>query len=141
MATSKYDIFLSACKTGSFKAAAEELGYTQAGISYTIHTLEEELGITLFYRRHGGVVLTPEGEEVYPAIASIVNEERHLSNLVNGLTGLEQGTLRISIFTSIYVNWYPEMLKAFRDLYPGITVHAEIHDRAEDINAQLKEGA
>ena len=141
MANTKYEIFLGVCRAGSFKAAAEELGYTQAGISYTVKALEEELGITLFYRRHGGVVLTPEGEAVYPAIASIVNEERHLGNLVGGLTGLEHGTLRISIFTSLYVNWYPDMLKAFGNLYPGIDLEAAIFDRAEDINEQLRNGA
>ena len=50
MANQKYDAFLTVARLGSFKAAAEELGYTQAGISYLVNALEKELGLTLFLR-------------------------------------------------------------------------------------------
>ncbi len=33
MGNSKYEAFLKVAEVGSFKGAAEELGYTQAGIS------------------------------------------------------------------------------------------------------------
>ena len=46
MANQKYDAFLTVARLGSFKAAAEELGYTQAGISYLVNALEKELGLT-----------------------------------------------------------------------------------------------
>ena len=64
MANQKYDAFLTVARLGSFKAAAEELGYTQAGISYLVNALEKELGLTLFLREYGGVHLTTEGREV-----------------------------------------------------------------------------
>ena len=36
MANPKYEAFLTIAHTGSFKQAAADLGYTQAGISYLI---------------------------------------------------------------------------------------------------------
>ena len=50
MANQRYDAFLAAARCGSFKGAAAELGYTQAGISYLVNALEQELGLTLFLR-------------------------------------------------------------------------------------------
>ena len=42
MSNQKYDAFITVARRGSFKAAAEELGYTQAGISYLVNALEKE---------------------------------------------------------------------------------------------------
>ena len=63
MANQRYDAFLAAARCGSFKGAAAELGYTQAGISYLVNALEQELGLTLFLREYGGVHLTTEGRD------------------------------------------------------------------------------
>ena len=58
MANQKYEAFLHIAETGSFKQAAHDLGYTQAGISYLISSMERELGIPLFVRDYGGAHLT-----------------------------------------------------------------------------------
>lgn len=50
--TSKYEAFVLAAETGSFKSTAEQLGYTQAGISYMMSSLESEMGTALFARDH-----------------------------------------------------------------------------------------
>ena len=54
MGNQKYDAFLKVAETGSFKQAAHDLGYTQAGISYLVSTLERELDVPLFVRDYGG---------------------------------------------------------------------------------------
>ncbi len=46
----KYEAFIKTAELGSIKKASEALGYTQAGLSYIIKTLEEELDISLFFR-------------------------------------------------------------------------------------------
>ena len=51
----RYEAVLKAAETGSFKEAARELGYTQAGVSYAVGALERELGVSLFVREYGGV--------------------------------------------------------------------------------------
>ena len=42
----KYEAFIKTAELGSIKKASEALGYTQAGLSYIIKTLEEELDIS-----------------------------------------------------------------------------------------------
>ena len=59
MGNQKYDAFLKVAETGSFKQAAHDLGYTQAGISYLVSTLERELDVPLFVRDYGGVHTSP----------------------------------------------------------------------------------
>ena len=50
MEISKYHIFMEVVRHHSFSKAAEVLGYTQSGVSHTLKRMEDELGLTLFYR-------------------------------------------------------------------------------------------
>ena len=98
------EVFLKVVETGSFKKAADILNYTQAGVSYIINTMEDEYGIKLFYREHGGVRLNENGKELLPLIR------------------LSSGTVRISTFNSVYVRWLPGILRSFEEQHPGIKV-------------------
>ena len=62
MDSSKLKVLIRAVETATFSAAGEELGFTQAGVSYIIKTLEDELGIQLLIRGRKGVRLTQKGE-------------------------------------------------------------------------------
>ena len=101
MANQKYDAFLTVARLGSFKAAAEELGYTQAGISYLVNALEKELGLTLFLREYGGVHLTTEGREVLGLVQAINADEHALATRVRELADREGGLVRVGAFTSV----------------------------------------
>jgi DNA-binding transcriptional LysR family regulator len=58
--------FLAVAEAGSVTAAAEELGYSQPGMSQRIGTLERELGCVLFRRKGRGMTLTHEGQLLMP---------------------------------------------------------------------------
>lgn len=58
--------FLAVAEAGSVSAAAEQLGYSQPGLSHRIQTLERELGCVLFRRRGNGMTLTREGQLLMP---------------------------------------------------------------------------
>ena len=53
--------FEAAARLGGFKLAANELGVTQAAVSFAIKTLEQNLGVQLFRREHKHVELTDAG--------------------------------------------------------------------------------
>ena len=61
-------VFEAAGRNGSFTAAAEEFGSTQAAVSQRIRNLETWLGRQLFVRSARGVALTVEGESYLPLV-------------------------------------------------------------------------
>lgn len=64
----KYEAFIRAVELGSLSKAAEELGYTQSGISHMMQSLEEEVGFPLLVRTSSGILPNAEGETLLPAI-------------------------------------------------------------------------
>ncbi len=116
MANQRYDAFLAAARCGSFKGAAAELGYTQAGISYLVNALEQELGLTLFLREYGGVHLTTEGREVLGLVQAI-NADEHAS-----------------------IEWFPGIAKAFLARYPKIDLKLLCIDDEEELVEATWEG-
>ncbi|SKB82662.1 DNA-binding transcriptional regulator, LysR family [Lachnospiraceae bacterium] len=116
------EVFLKVAETGSFRSAADMLGYTQAGISYIISSMEKETGLSLFLREHSGVSLTREGEELLPYMKQLKVWERQFQQTVDELNGLERGTLRVQIFDSISIHWIPGIVRRFHDDYPGVKI-------------------
>ncbi len=61
-------VFEAAARLGSFTAAANELGLTQAAVSQRIRKLELQLGAQLFNRQARGVILSSQGESWLPHV-------------------------------------------------------------------------
>ena len=120
MSSQRYDAFLKVAEAGSFKEAARELGYTQAGVSYLVNAFEKELGLTLFVRDYGGVHLSADGADLLPRVQDIANAERQLTSRVAELKHLEGGLVRVATFTSTAIQWLPHIAKQFEESHPGI---------------------
>ncbi len=75
-------VFEAAARLGSFTAAADELGITQAAVSQRIRKLEQRLGAQLFNRQARGVSLSTQGESWLPhvqgALAQLLNSTANL---------------------------------------------------------------
>ena len=134
MRNQKYEAFLEAARTGSFKQAASELGYTQAGVSYLANALEKELGVRLFVREHGGVRLTSEGAALLPWVQEVCASERRLETHLADLKQLEEGSLHIVAFTSTLTQWLPQITKRFTEAHP----HIDLRITCCDDQAQLE---
>ncbi|RJG40497.1 LysR substrate-binding domain-containing protein [Mesorhizobium sp. DCY119] len=111
--------FEAAGRLGSFTAAAEELGVSQAAVSKQIGFVEERLGISLFFRRHRRVELTADGQRLFSAanaglssIASTMQEIRE--------TGRRPLTILLSISLSRF--WLMRVLPEFTRQHPEIAV-------------------
>ncbi|MBK5570269.1 LysR substrate-binding domain-containing protein [Ensifer sp. 2YAB10] len=62
-------VFEAAGRHQNFTRAANELGMTQAAVSYAIRGLEEQLGVPLFHRVHRAVELTEAGEKFHADVS------------------------------------------------------------------------
>lgn len=89
MSVAKYQIFLKTVACGSFTAAAREMNFTQSGVSHAIGSLEEELGVPLLIRSHGGVTPTADGRELMPYFEKMCAMQHQLEQRAADLRGLE----------------------------------------------------
>ncbi len=127
----KYLAFVKTVERGSFTKAAEDLNYAQSSVSKMIADLEKEWGMTLLERSKKGVCLTSAGEQLLPALRKVLNEHRELEEQIDGLKGLETGLVRIGTFSSVAINWLPEIFSQLQKEYPGIEYEMLLGDYEE----------
>lgn len=140
MGNQKYEAFLKIVETGSFKQAARDLGYTQAGISYLVNALEREFDMPLFVREYGGVRPTAGGMDLLPWIQNVSNGERQLETHLAELKHLESGSLRVASFTSTAIQWFPGITKTFLERHPNIDIQLITLDDEEELEATIWRG-
>lgn len=134
----KYSVFLKVIESDSLSKAAEELGYTQSGISHIIKRIEQELHISLILRDRSGIKLTPEGEAILPYIQEVCNTYRNLYDKVNELQGIDSGIIRIGLFSSISCHVLPDFINKFKMSHPMVEFellfgdYSQIEDWVED---------
>ncbi|NWK84275.1 LysR family transcriptional regulator [Staphylococcus sp. GSSP0090] len=122
MDTKKYKVLLRAIDSGSLTKAAEELGYTQSGVSHMIRNLEKEMGFTILFRHSTGVNLTEDGKRIMPMLRELVKWEEQLYQVTSSIKGVDIGHISIGTLTSMSVNWLPLVIKAFQKNYPNIRI-------------------
>ena len=106
MSVSKYQMFLKTVECGSFSRAAEELNFTQSGVSHAVQALEDELGITLLSRNRGGVVLTADGRALLPRVEALCAAHHALMQSAADLKGLDAGLVKVATFSSVSAHFW-----------------------------------
>lgn len=115
-----YEAFLKIIETGSFTAAAKQLGYTQSAVSQIVQALEAELDTQLVIRSRKGITLTPDGEQFLPYIKNICNAEQELRQKQREMKGLSQGIVTIGALSSVACNVLPQLIKQFKEQHPAV---------------------
>lgn len=116
----KYMAFVKTVECGSFTKAAEQLSYSQSGISRMINDLEKEWKVVLLERSKSGVKLTSSGMKLLPYAERVCREYEKLQLEVDELQGLKSGLIRIGTFSSVATHWLPNIIKEFQKNYPNI---------------------
>ena len=116
----KYLAFVRTVEKGSFTKAAEDLHYAQSSISKMIADLETEWGMTLLERSKSGVCLTSAGEQLLPFLRKALEGYNELEGQICRMRGLETGVVRIGTFSSVAINWLPNVFSKLQKDYPGI---------------------
>jgi DNA-binding transcriptional LysR family regulator len=127
------EAFVWVARLSSFKAAADKLCTTQAGISSRIATLEEQFGARLFERDRRSVTLTLQGTELLPMAEQMLELQSRMRAAV-GAPAMAAGTLRIGVMETVVHTWLPALLSRFSVRHPNITVelHSDTSPRLRD---------
>lgn len=112
--------FIVTARHGSVGRAAEELNLTQSGISRSIRTLEDYLGLPLFKREAKGVTLTEFGKQLLPRAQGIWNARARTLNEMMAYKSLKSGHVEIGIHNVFAYAMATETLADFTLAYPNV---------------------
>lgn len=132
---SLYRSFLAAAHEGSISAGARALYVSQPALSADIRTLEEELGVKLFFRASRGITLTPEGELLEGYVRSAFSLLEAGEDRLRDLHGLRGGHLRIGASDMTLRFFLLDLLAAFRARYPEVKLSVTNNPTPETLRA------
>lgn len=136
--------FEVAARQGSFTRAAIELRVTQAAVSHQIARLEDVLGVILFHRTPGGLVLTDTGQMLFPVMTRGLDDiARVLDHVAAGQTAQ---VLNVGVVTTFATGWLIPRLEGFARAHPGITLRLSTNNNRveiarEGLDAAIRFGA
>src|ERR1700709_2749695 len=116
--------FLTVVTSGNFITAAERLHVSQSTVSTRIHTLETQLGCTLFVRNKAGTTLTSAGrqfERHAAALVRTVDQARHDIGTPKGFSGTLTLGGRIGLWEEFLLQWLPLMQAS----NPNVSIRAD----------------
>jgi DNA-binding transcriptional LysR family regulator len=115
---------LAVAELGSFRRAADDLGYTQSALSHQIATLESALGRPLFTRPggRGQVKLTPAGDAVCRRARRVMSEVEAVAADADEAERGQTTRVRVGVSQTAAAEIMPQALRTFREDHPGVEV-------------------
>lgn len=117
----KLDTLLLVAEKRNFTRAAQALSLTQPAVSHHISQLEQELGVRLFLRGNGDLMLTPEGETVLRYVRRMKALEKKMAEELQE-AGRRLTRLRIGITHTAESSIVAEVLARYTNENPGISI-------------------
>ena len=122
-------VFEAAARHENFTAAANELGMTQAAVSYQIKLLEERLGAPLFRREKRRVVLTDAGRKAAPVITRAFDA---IDSAFGAIRADDAAVLTVSTSNTFANTWLAWRLGSFQMNHPEMAVRLHTGDALAD---------
>ena len=124
-------VFEAAARHNSFRKAADELNLTASAVSHGVQTLENWLGVELFYRESRGLRITGAGEIYAPLVNQALSV---LTKATEQLPGRKAtGTLSVSSAPTFANRILLPRLESFATQFPDIRVTIDTSHRLVDL--------
>jgi len=118
--------FVTVAELLSFSAAARKLNTVQPAISRQIADLEDELGVSLFWRNTREVKITAAGQMLLGDAHDILNREKKAREQTRRAAQGKTGTIRIGYLAPACLSFIPMLIRKYSALYPEVQV--SLHD-------------
>ena len=120
------DAFVIAARLGNLTRAAEAMHLTVSALSHRMRLLEERVGQQLLARGPRGVVLTPQGQRLFDAVAEPIDAIEHALRRLSART---DNLLTLSLIPSMATAWLVPRLPGFLSRHPelGLSLQASTH--------------
>lgn len=116
------EYFLEIAKQLNFTKAASVLLVSQPSLSKTIKSMEDELGVPLFYRSAKQLELTDAGKALLVNAKTVIEAFNNLTSELNDVVNLKKGEVRIGIPPIIGAAFFSTIISQFIETYPQIEV-------------------
>ena len=115
----------SVAETGSFAAAARQLGITAPGVSQHIRALEKSYAVSLFSRSNGNLRPTPLCEKVCDVVERVLEEQSALERVLRQHGSLKNGELSVGLGNAM----------------PGLSLVAAFNRQYPDVHLKITTGS
>lgn len=126
------DEFVHSVSTGSFTAAAEELGVSKSYVSKQVSKLEDRLNARLLQRSTRQLTLTDVGEVFYRECTLISRQYEDLESVVADMQNSPKGTLKVAINSRFGVHYMASAIASFARIHPDISI--QVHSSFRDVD-------
>ncbi|MCH4240110.1 MAG: LysR family transcriptional regulator [Oscillospiraceae bacterium] len=130
-----YRIFYYSALYQSFTKAAKVLHNNQPNITRCMNNLERQLGCRLFVRSNKGIVLTPEGRQLYSHVAIAFEQIQAGEEELTRQRSMENGIISIGASETTLHLLLLDKLQLFHRLHPGIRLRISNHSTPQAIAA------
>lgn len=113
--------FLAVARSKGITAASRELNTVQSNVTTRIKNLEEKIGVTLFDRRHRGMVLTEAGQRLLPYAEALLALSREAAEAARD-DGIVRGVLSIGSMETTAAIRLPSVLAQFHRNHPAVKI-------------------
>ncbi len=116
---------------GTTTHAAKALGLTQSAVSRLITQMENELGLSLFDRRHGRLLITPEGKLFYDVALKVLEGIDQMTATARDIRTLRAGALRIIAMPALAYGLLPNTIAKINRRHKQVKISIDVGGRRE----------
>lgn len=113
-------VFRAIVKSGSVSGAARALNVSQPAVTKSLRMLEEDLGIALFQRVSGRLVITPEAQRLMPEVERLFGVLSGIKGMADELREGHGGTMTIAAVTTLSLSLVSKAIAKFTQQHPNV---------------------
>lgn len=122
-------------RTGSIRAAAEQVFQTPSAVQRRLQNYETELGFEIFERTSKGVRLNAAGELAILHIRQSLADNDRLHSRISDLAGLRRGHVNIGCSQALMPYFLPAQIARYQIEHPQVTFNVQVMEHTQAAEA------